>query len=231
MHGGGFASGDKANKIDDKVRLFTGEGWVFASVNYRLSPNPASDRPGQVRYPTHEQDVARAIDWVRDHATSLGADPSRILLVGHSSGAFITSLISTDVSFLSAVGLSTSNVRCNASLDTEYDAANQIAQGGTQEVLYRNGLGSDPATWDRASPINHAARGTARPKHLVFTRGTSRRVAQAQDFGSALVAGGTSATVIDVRPLSHEDVNRHVGLDGDTEITPPLMTFLRSCAS
>src|SRR3712207_2977929 len=35
VHGGGFSIGDKANKISDKVSLFTGEGWVFASVNYR----------------------------------------------------------------------------------------------------------------------------------------------------------------------------------------------------
>src|SRR6266545_2547027 len=38
VHGGGFRRGDKASKVDDKVRLFTGEGWAFASVDYRLGP-------------------------------------------------------------------------------------------------------------------------------------------------------------------------------------------------
>lgn len=229
VHGGGFVNGDKDNKIDDKVKLFTGEGWVFASVNYRLSTAPTT-APAQVRYPTHEQDVVAAIAWLKQHSAELGGDPSRIFLVGHSSGAFIVSLISTDTSFLTEAGIGTNNVRCTTSLDTEYDVANQVAQGGSQEALYRNGFGDDPATWAKGSPINHTSPGGDRPKFLVFSQGTARRTAQARDFGAALVAGGTPASVIDVNPLTHEGVNAAVGAPGDNTVTPPLMTFLRSCA-
>jgi arylformamidase len=231
VHGGGFRNGDKANKIDDKVDLFTGEGWVFASVNYRLSPDPPNDLPGQVRYPTHEEDVVSAIDWLRDHSGQLGGDPNRMFLVGHSSGAFIASLISTDTSLLAAAGLGTGNVRCTVALDTEYDVADQVAQGGTQEVLYRNGFGNDPATWAQGSPINHTQAGTSRPRFLVYTRGAARRIERSRDFASALTAGGTVASVIDASPLDHEAVSSAVGAPGDARVTPPLMTFLRSCAT
>ncbi len=229
VHGGGFRNGDKSNKIEDKVKLFTGEGWVFASVNYRLSPDPPNDRAGQVRYPTHEQDVVAAVSWLKKNAPRLDGDPNRIFLVGHSSGAYITSLISTDTSFLTAAGLGTGNVRCTVSLDTEYDAANQIAQGGSQEILYRNALGNDPATWSKASPVNHTRAGAARPKFLIYTQGVPRRTAQARAFASALTSGGTSASAIDVNPLDHEAINRAVGAPGERTVTPPLMTFLRSC--
>lgn len=230
VHGGGFRRGDKANKVDDKVELFNNEGWVFASVNYRLSPSSTSD-PSRVRYPTHEQDVAAALAWLKDHASALGADPHRILLMGHSSGAFIASLVSTDTSFLTGAGVSAGDVSCTASLDTEYDVANQIAQGGTQEALYRNAFGSDPAVWSNGSPVNHTAGGQARPSFLIFTRGAARRIADARDFNAALIAGGTPSSIIDVSPLDHESVNEAVGRAGDTKVTPPLMDFFRSCAS
>lgn len=231
VHGGGFRSGDKANKVTNKVELFNDEGWVFVSVNYRLSPEPPNNDPRQTRYPTHEQDVASALAWVKTHASTLGADPNRILLMGHSSGAFITSLISTDTSFLTAAGLSSSNVRCEAALDTEYNIPRQIAQGGSQEVLYRNAFGNDPAVWDKGSPINHTTGGQSRPKFLIFTRGNVGRRDQARDFGDALTEGGTSAPVIDVSPLEHDEVNEAVGKPGDTKVTPPLMDFFRSCAA
>ena len=230
VHGGGFVKGDKANKISDKVKLFTNEGWVFASVNYRLSPSSPNDLPGHVRYPTHEQDVVTALAWLKSHSATLGGDPNRILLVGHSSGAFLVSLVSTDTSLPAAGGLSTHNIPCTASLDTEYDIPKQIAQGGSQEALYRNAFGNDPATWVKGSPIDHTEGGTLRPKFLIFTQGAPRRTAQAQAFADALNKGGTPATLIDVSPLAHDEVNEAVGKPGDTKVTPPLMTFLRSCA-
>ncbi|MDQ6696467.1 MAG: alpha/beta hydrolase [Actinomycetota bacterium] len=230
VHGGGFAIGDKANKISDKVKLFTDEGWVFASVNYRLSPSPPNDLAGQIRYPTHEQDVVTALAWLKSHSAPLGGDPDRILLVGHSSGAFLVSLVSTDSSFLAAAGLSTHSIPCTAALDTEFEIPKQIDQGGSQEALYRNAFGNDPATWVKGSPINHTEAGTLRPEFLIFTQGAPRRTAQARAFADALNRGGTAATLVDVSPLAHDEVNEAVGQPGDTRVTPPLMAFLRSCA-
>ena len=46
VHGGAFATGDKANFAADKVDLFNDAGWAFASVNYRL---PTRHTP----YPSH----------------------------------------------------------------------------------------------------------------------------------------------------------------------------------
>ena len=41
VHGGGWRAGDKSNQIAGKVNLFTGAGYVFVSINYRLSPTDA----------------------------------------------------------------------------------------------------------------------------------------------------------------------------------------------
>lgn len=229
VHGGGYATGDKGNKIADKAARFTAEGWVLASVNYRLSPNPPNDLPGQVRYPVHQQDVAAAISWLTTNASTFDLDPSRIVLLGHSSGANLVSLLSTDTSLLTAAGVDPANIRCTTSLDTEYDAAAQVAQGVSQEALYRNALGNDPATWAAASPINHVADPGPHPDFLILTQGNPRRTNGSEAFGAALVEAGTPATVIDVNPLTHEAVNEAVGAPGDTVVTPPVLEFFRAC--
>ena len=72
VHGGGYRRGDKAQQVADKVALFAKRGWIFASVNYRLS-RPAA---GNARYPDHYNDVASAVAWLREHVRGRGGDPS-----------------------------------------------------------------------------------------------------------------------------------------------------------
>ncbi|MDX9975652.1 MAG: alpha/beta hydrolase, partial [FCB group bacterium] len=98
VHGGGWSIGDKSYHMEYKPALFTGEGYCLVSINYRLSPRPFSDDPGRIKYPVHEQDVASAIAWVQEHIAQYGGDPSRIALLGHSAGAHLVSIVSTDES-------------------------------------------------------------------------------------------------------------------------------------
>jgi hypothetical protein len=55
-------------------------GYVAYS-DYRKYPH--------VQFPTFVEDGARALVWVREHAHELGADPSRIFVMGHSVGAHL----------------------------------------------------------------------------------------------------------------------------------------------
>src|SRR5690349_10527411 len=49
IHGGAFAYGDK-EYVQEKAEFFTKKGYVFISINYRLSP--------KVVHPAHVQDVS-----------------------------------------------------------------------------------------------------------------------------------------------------------------------------
>jgi acetyl esterase/lipase len=49
-------------------------------------------------------DCARAVRWARRHAREFGADPARLHLVGHSSGAHLASLLALDAHRLARVG-------------------------------------------------------------------------------------------------------------------------------
>jgi acetyl esterase/lipase len=230
VHGGGFRTGDKANKSEDKARLFTDAGWVYATVNYRLAPDPPE--PG-AQHPSQVEDIAAAVAWLRGHADEIGADPDRVALIGHSAGAFLVALVGTDASYLESAGVPFPTLRCVVPLDTEmFDVRAQIEEGGTQETIYRNAFGDDPAVWDAASPqqlVEQAAPVDEFPPFLLFTQGSQRRAQGNADFAQALISHGGSARVIDAEPLDHEGVNRAVGQPGDSIVTPPLMEFLSSC--
>jgi arylformamidase len=230
VHGGGFVHGDKGNQITNKVNLFNREGWGFASLNYRLVDDPGSG-PTNGMYPAAEQDIGAAIAYLAGHAAQYGIDPHRLMLLGHSAGAFLVALESTDGSFVEGAGLHLDDIVCAAPLDTTYDIAAQIARGGTEEAMFRNAFGNDPAVWDRASPPHNVASGKGIPSFHIVTRGAAPRVAQSQSFGGTLRDAGVPADVQVVVGLSHEAVNDAVGQAGDTVVTPPLMHFFRACAT
>jgi len=227
VHGGGWAIGDKRNQLADKVALFAAEGWVFASVNYRLTPSEPTTDPAAVRYPIHNQDVAAAVAWLRERAATWNADADRLLIFGHSAGAGIVSQLATNERFLAEHSLGLDALRCAALLDTEaYDVRGQC-EAGTE--IYLNAFGSDPAVWDEASALNHVAPDKGICPMLVVTRGTAAREALSARFVDALTAAGIPATLINADPLDHAGVNDAVGAPGDTIVTPPLMAFLRAC--
>lgn len=224
VHGGSFSGGDKDNGVATMARWATEQGWAFASVNYRLSPRPPTDDPDRVLHPTHVSDIATAVGWLDDHAVDLDLDPDRLLLVGHSAGALLVSLLATDGSYLAAAGVELDQVRAVAPLDTRYDIAAEVTTGNASaEAAYRNAFGDDPDVWHDASPLTHAGTDPAIPPFVVVTRGQADRIAGAEAFAAAL----DEATVVDARPMSHEEVGDVLGRADDDVVTPVVTDAFR----
>ena len=229
VHGGGWAGGDKSEYMEDKVPLFNGAGFVFASVNYRLTDDSlASPTP---QYPVHDDDTADAVAWLVEHAAQLGVDPSRVAVLGHSAGGGITAAITTDEQYLGRNGLPLTTVRCAGSMDGEgYDVtAGATTSPPEWQPTYFAAFGTDPAVWAEASPINHVAAGTGIPDYFIAARGVDWRVEQHLAFIAALREAGVPITVLDSRELEHADLTTLVGSPDDTIVTPALMDFLDGC--
>ncbi len=73
------------------------QGIVTVVPDYSIFP-PA-------RFPTFVEDAARAVRFARTSATQWGGDPSRLVLMGHSAGAYIAAMLSFDPQWLEQVGL------------------------------------------------------------------------------------------------------------------------------
>jgi acetyl esterase len=88
IHGGSWAHGDKANVNWRSVcQWLASEGYVAASVNYRLAP-------GSV-YPAAIQDVRQAIRWLRaePQVEQYNIDPDMIGAFGGSAGGNLAALL------------------------------------------------------------------------------------------------------------------------------------------
>jgi len=227
VHGGGWRGGDKRDE-PDKVALFNDLGYVFVSVNYRLSRPPgAPDRP---IHPAHAEDVGAAVAWVGANIARYGGEGGEVALLGHSAGGHLVSLVGTDPSYVEEAGGDAAALRCVISNDTEgYDLVERAASSEIGRRLVANAFGPDPGTYAAASPINHVGDRDEPAAFLVITRGTPRRVAAARTFATAAEAAGSAVEVLEATGLSHADVNRRVGADGDTVITPAITAFLARC--
>ena len=230
VHGGGWRAGDKANQIARKVNLFTGAGYVFASVNYRLSPDDVTAlAPDRIKFPDHPHDVGEAIGWLARNVGAYGGDPTRLLLIGHSAGAHLVDLVSTDPSYVEAYGVEPWRLIGTVSLDTDAtDVTSRIAEGGPQtKALFYNAFGS-PAenaasgSWAAASPLAFADPGD--PRLLAVTQAAvAGRVADNQAFVAALGEAPDSVLAV---PYDHGGINDAVGdpADGAGE-TAAIMSF------
>ena len=225
VHGGAWRIGDKSYQMQHKPPLFAEAGYCFVSINYRLSPDPPNSDPDRVLYPTHEEDVAAAIAWVYDNIATYGGDPDRIALMGHSAGAHLVALVSTDESFLAALGVVLNAIKGVIALDTGgYDIPENLIYGPT--ALYVNAFGDDPAVWAEASPITHVESGKGIAPCFLVRRGAAFRQQLCVDYAAVLEGSGVDTTVIDATGYTHSQVNTAIGYPQESLITIPLMTFL-----
>ncbi len=230
VHGGGWAKGDKRANATTKAGLFNDLGYVFVSVNYRLSA-PIGD-PGRPMHPAHADDIGAAIAWLEANADRYGGDGTRIALLGHSAGAHLVALVGTDPTFVERAGGKVSAIRCVGSYDT---ASYDLVQRSAETRLVENAFGPDDATLRDASPIQHLEdRHLGDRKQLpafqVVVRGTPARRATQEAFAvSAEAASGAAIWRIDGVGLSHADVNKLIGAPGDTRMTPAVTVFVQGC--
>ena len=119
IHGGGWQAGNKED-VQIKPQAFTAKGFIFVSTNYRLIPAASIKEMAG--------DIAKSMRWVYDHAKEYGGDPSTFLIMGHSAGAQLAALLSTDDSYLKAEKLPLTIIKGCVPVDGDtYDVPMQIA--------------------------------------------------------------------------------------------------------
>ena len=230
VHGGGWAIGDKSNSLDNKTKLFDSLGYVFISVNYRLSPFPYQpDNPNRIKNPTHVKDVAKAVKYIYDNIENYGGNNNKMAIMGHSAGAHIVSLLSTDSRHLSEVGLEMNTIKGVISLDTQAYDINTVMESSSPSSstykMYINAFGNDAESWKEASPTNFISTSIVENWFVVY-RGTASRVANQLSFIDAIENTSKNTIGIYAESYSHSDVNDVIGDENDQVINVPVVAFL-----
>ncbi|MDD0843986.1 alpha/beta hydrolase [Pseudomonas sp. Gutcm_11s] len=201
VHGGGWHTGDKAMAavVENKAAHWLRKGYVLVSTNYRLIPD--ADPLQQAG------DVARAIATVQQQAAGWGGDPARMVLMGHSAGAHLVSLLNSDSSL--AAGAKPLWLGTVALDSAAFDVP--TIMHARHYPLYDQAFGSDTAAWQAASPLL-VLRAGARP--LLAVCSTRRDDSCPQADAYAAKAGGLGVRVSVLRKdLSHRAINQQLGAE------------------
>ena len=228
IHGGGWRNGDKSNPGvgSQPAAHFCAQGFVFVSINYRLTPAG--------KHPANIQDVAKAVAWVHNHIAEHGGDPAQISIMGHSAGAHLTALVAADDRWLKAEGKSLAILKRAVLLDTAaYDIPRFIKefasdrQGAGMKSLYVSAFGDTESAWCDASPQAHIAPGKHIPPMLMFFTG-SRMAANtlAPAFAEALTKAGAPSRAVDTITLTHGEIGMKAA-DKDHPLGQLVLRFLK----
>ncbi|MBL6852553.1 MAG: alpha/beta hydrolase [Alphaproteobacteria bacterium] len=112
FYGGSWQSGSK-NIYRAFGQVFSSEGMIVAIADYGLYPN--------VKYPTFLHDGAHVVRFLRETVEMLGGDPSRIVVSGHSAGAYIAAMLGVNPIYLNSVGGGPSWIRAVIGIAGSYD--------------------------------------------------------------------------------------------------------------
>lgn len=215
VHGGGWSRGDKTNPqvVINKANHWVPNGYVFISINYRMLPE--LDPIAQA------DDVARAVATAQRKAAQWGGDPTRFILIGHSAGAHLVSLLAADPTIAARRGATP--WKGTIALDSAvYDVP--LLMKGPHLPLYDQAFGADPAYWRQASPFFRLT-GTALPFLAVCSSNRSESLLQSALFVQKLKASGARAERLPVA-MTHREINEELGLPSD--YTRKVDRFLRS---
>jgi acetyl esterase/lipase len=186
FYGGSWQSGNK------RLYRFVGtalahRGYVAVIPDYRLYP--------EVRYPQFLKDGARAVRWAKDNAARFGGDPDKIILMGHSAGAYIAAMLALDSRWLEAVGiLPDRDIAGLIGISGPYDFL-PLQQGALRTIFG----GNDPAT----QPISHVSSGA--PPALLLTGANDGIVnpGNSARLAARLQAAGDAVTLHTYRWVGH----------------------------
>ena len=227
IHGGGWQTGDKG-MVALKPKAFTEAGFVFVSINHRLLPT--------VDMKSITGDVATALGWVYRSISTHGGDPTRVLVMGHSSGGQLAALMCTDDQYAKAASFPPTIIKGCVPVDADtFDIPAIIEVAETRARVHRLPLptyghrkkfGDDPAKHREFSAVTHVARNKPiAPFLIVHVAGHPDTTAQARRLADVLTAAGIPAKIVAGRETTHASINDNIGT-ADDPVSKEIFAFV-----
>jgi acetyl esterase/lipase len=216
VHGGAWRFGDKNSRgvVHNKVERWVPRGFVFVSINYRMLPS--ADVLQQAA------DVSRALAYAQQHANGWGASANKVILIGHSAGAHLVSLLTANPDlarkegaqpWLGTISLDSAAIDVSAIMKRRH------------VPLYDEAFGTDPDFWKATSPMHVLTREALPLLAVCSSVRLDQPCKQARAYVRLAAQKGVRAELLE-EPLSHPEVNEKLGLDN--EYTKSVENFMSS---
>ena len=205
VHGGSWVRGDKAatGVVHNKVAHYLPSGFVFISMNYRFSP--------AVTPVDEAADVATALAFVQQHAGDWGGVGQKVVLMGHSAGANLVTLVAADPTFATEAGAGP----WLGTIPLDSAAYNVVTIMEKPHLsLYDPVFSDDMQLWKDSSPTLRLS-GIPAPMLLVCGSGRADACSQARGFEDAVRAEADAPADLNIRvypvAMSHGEINAELG--------------------
>ena len=212
IHGGGWHSGTPGD-YRFVGRTLAREGYAVVLVGYRLG--------AEGRYPAMLEDSALALAWVKANVARFGGDPDRVVVMGHSAGAYNAVMLALERQWLGRAGVEDGFIKGVIGLSGPYDFHPFTSDSA------RNAFGhvADPAT---TQPI-HFVRGDA--PHMLLLTGdadTTVKPRNSEALARALTAAGAPTRPVVLAGVDHSGTIMKLAapFSRDRRVLDPVLAFL-----
>lgn len=222
VHGGLWAFGDKSD-VGIKPAYFTEKGYIFVSINHRLSPD--------IKHPGHMQDVAHALVWVYNNIVHYSGDPEKIFLMGYASGAQMSVMITVNKRYLDEAQGSLDMIKGVISVDgLGFDVAKIIPDNNNKVKDWcLDTFGLTEQEWREASPVTHIVPGMkVPPVFLAYSGVKTPTESDALNLAKKFKDSGITIQVKSYPKKNSLSIHREFGKEGDP-VGQDVLVFLQDC--
>lgn len=158
IHGGNWTRGSKS------LYKFFGRGMarkdvIGVVIDFRQHPS--------AEYKGMAMDAATSLKWVKENITTYGGDTNKIFVSGHSAGAHLAALISTDNTYFDSLKIKNPVKGCILIDAFGLDMHTYLKREEKYQYdVYRTIFTIAPEQWKKGSPIFHLHDGM--PKFILF---------------------------------------------------------------